>query len=184
MEGNGMPRVWLTDARIGGTWWGAHEIEVWFHATLNMEHCGSQNLMGKVWGLGTPTVTVLQPSSGEMDCIPYSMGQVQNWIDEVHLLERWKKEVAIYKEVMSQVDMGGLKPYAGDRFLNWTLTLEAPGAAPLELDVTVGVGEAKAVLQFNDGEYYHDLCTYDLELPITLIHLKAKVRSTLMDYMP
>lgn len=178
-----MPRVWLTDARIGGTWWGANEIEVWFHATLNMEHCSSRRLMGKVWGLDKPAVTVLQPSAEEMDCIPDSMGQVHTWIDEVDLLGLWKEEVTIYKEVMSQVDMGNLTSYAGERSLNWTLTLTVPGAAPLELDVTVAASWARAVLQFNDGECCHDLSAYDLDYPITMDRIRDKVRGTLQAYM-
>ena len=183
---NGMPEVWLSDKSKGKTWWTPEGVDLHFHAILYIEGMYLTPVEVKISGLDTPNVIVVSPSEKVMDDIPDSMGQVHNWVYGACLVEQWQQEVDAYKEVMSQVDMDDLIPSAGARCLSWTLTLAAPGAAPLELGVTVAAGWVGAVLRFitYDGEFSYHLCAYEVGLPITLIDLKARVRETLMDYMP
>ena len=187
MGGNGMPEVWLSDKSKGKTWWTPEGVDVHFHAILYEESMWLTPVEVKISGLDTPNVIVVSPSEKVMDDIPDSIGQVQNWVYEACLVEQWQQEVDAYKEVMSQVDMGDLVPEEGHPcYLQYVLTMEGKKGAPdLELVVVIGKQCSQAMLMArrSDADYLR-LCTYEVGLPITLIDLKARVRETLMDYMP
>ena len=157
-------------------------------------HKGHLDVSTYIWIVGkdNPRVVVPNPPTAHPDrhhWIDEAMPLIHDLIEERGLMVVWEGEVAAYKEVMEQVDMGDLVPESwttnkGTPYLLYRIPITATGARTLELRVRVYKdGDVEAVLWVDKEDSNCALSIYDVRLPITQNGLKAMVRGTLQQYL-
>ena len=119
---------------------------------------------------------------------PTLMEALDNWVRGLNPLSMWEREEALYKQSVGAIELPGIE--AGDciRRLWYNVYLNTPDrAGRLLVGVEITETGAKGYLYplNDDGEYSEECCLseYELQYPITMDSIKAKVRGTLQQYM-